>query len=85
MVVRSHQLFTERKLKMKCPPTKPLARQIVAEMIYRMRFARAYLRSVQADGCWPEAVISDASGAYTEAHNAAESARRILYHGVDAL
>jgi hypothetical protein len=81
----THQLFTERELKMEHPPNPlRLARQITAHMIQRKRRARRHLLQAETED-WPEPMLSQAWAAYTEAHNAAECARRIVYHGVDAL
>lgn len=60
------------------------ARHIVATLIHRKRFARSMLRNAESRGA-PAEVIQSCRAALAEAHNAAEVARRILYHGVDAV
>jgi len=65
-------------------PSQTVARRIVANLLQRKRFARQMLMKAQTDNA-PELILHSLNATYSEAHNAAESARRILYHGVDAL
>ncbi len=60
------------------------ARHIVATLICRKRRARRLVKRMEAQGV-PDAVLNQYRAAETEAHNAAEVARRILYHGVAAV
>ena len=59
-------------------------RQIVANLLHRKRRARNSLRRAIRAGASAEHI--DRLSCYlAEAHNAAESSRRILYRGIDSL
>lgn len=60
------------------------ARNIVLVMVRRSRMARRCLRKAEAADT-PQSVLDLLSARASEAHNAAESARRVYYHGMDAL
>lgn len=60
------------------------ARHIVATLICRKRRARNLRKRMEQQGV-PDAALTQYRAAETEAHNAAEVARRILYHGVNAV
>lgn len=60
------------------------ARQIVATLLLRARRAHQGLARARRAG-HPLMVVNALEAAYSEAHNAAEVARRTLYHGVDSV
>jgi hypothetical protein len=59
------------------------ARQIVANLVRRERFARRLLRRAESTRA-PEQVIALLAASHSEAHNAAEASRRLLYIGVES-
>lgn len=67
------------------PKEHAVARKIVAQLLWRKRFADKLLqRHIETNPERPEAdMYRQSLYAYAaEAHNAAEVARRLLYHGV---